>query len=98
MVGRAAARVSPPHHFSLCAVRRDQDQPAVRAVQVGHPAGGDRVHGGGDDDVRSAAGMRWARTLVVLGDVDFVALQTSPLMRWWEVGLLMLVSHLLILT
>lgn len=93
-----AGGVSQPHHFSLCAVRRHQDQPAVRAVQVGHSAGGDRVHGGGDDDVRGAAGRRWSQTLVGLGSLDFVALQTSPLRHRWEVGLLVLVSHLLILT
>lgn len=38
------------------------------------------------------------RKLVGLGSLDFVALQTSPLRHRWEVGLLVLVSCLLILT
>lgn len=50
--------------FLRCAVvRRDQDQPAVRAVQVGYPAGGDRVHGGRNDDVCGTAGRRQPDTL-----------------------------------
>lgn len=41
---------------SASPVRRHKGEPALRAVQVGHPAGGNRVHGGGNDDVCRAAG------------------------------------------
>ena len=70
--------LQPSRGFLRCAVvRRDQDQPAVRAVQVGHSAGGDRVHGGRNDDVCGAAGRRQPETLAVLVKLDFAALQTS---------------------
>lgn len=68
--------------FLRCAVvRRDQDQPAVRAVQVGYSAGGDRVHGGRNDDVCGTAGRRQPEMLTVLVKLVFVALQISLLMN-----------------
>lgn len=68
--------------FLRCAVvRRHQDQSAVRAVQMGYSAGGDRVHGGRNDDVCSAAGRRQPEMLTVLVELDFVALQTSVLVN-----------------
>lgn len=68
--------------FLCCAVvRRDQDQPAVRAVQMGYSAGGDRVHRGRNDDVCGTAGRRQPETLTVFVKLDFVALQASLLVN-----------------
>lgn len=46
---------------------------------MGDSAGGDRVHGGRNDDVCGAAGRRQPETLKFVVKLDFVALQTSLL-------------------
>lgn len=48
---------------------------------MGYSAGGDRVHGGRNDDVCSAAGRRQPDTLRFVVKLDFVALHASLLMN-----------------